>query len=256
MPGENDLQISVVVPAYNEEERLGETLPHLWRALRRRFGSFEIIVVDDGSTDGTASLVREYADGAAHVSLLSCEGNRGKGHAVRKGVLAAAGSHILFTDADLSTPVREVRKLLRVIGEGADVAIGSRALSESRIVEYQPFYRVLMGKTFNRMVHLLVLRGIADTQCGFKCFRREAAREIFSRCRIDGFSFDVEALFLARKLGYSIREVGVLWRNSPLSRVHPVVHSLQMMRDLLVIRGNSWRGRYPPTGEVRTSTET
>lgn len=244
MPEAKSLEISVVVPAYNERARLESTLPHLDRALARRFDSYEIIVVDDGSTDGTAALVNDYAGGAAGVRLISYPANRGKGHAVKQGVLAAAGENVLFSDADLSTPVREVRKLLQALDEGFDVAIGSRARRESRVLQYQPFYRVLMGKIFNRMVRLLVLGGIADTQCGFKCFRGGAAQEIFRRCRVEGFGFDVEALFIAGKMGYRVREIGVLWRNSPQSRVHLLFHSLQMMADLVRIRRYDLKGYY------------
>jgi dolichyl-phosphate beta-glucosyltransferase len=244
MPDSVKPEISVVVPAYNEEARLETTLPHLDRSLARRFDSYEIIVVDDGSTDGTASLVEGYAADSGSVRLISYPANRGKGHAVKRGVLAASGEHVLFSDADLSTPVREVRKLLQALDEGFDAAIGSRARRESRILQYQPFYRVLMGKTFNMMVRLLVLGGISDTQCGFKCFRGGTAQEIFSRCRIEGFGFDVEALYIAGRMGFRVKEVGVLWRNSPQSRVHPLYHSLQMMADMVRIRWYSLKGLY------------
>lgn len=250
------VHLSVVVPAYNEEARLTLTLPHLWKALKRRIADFEIIVVDDGSTDGTAAVVTRFAEDHPDVRLIRYVNNRGKGYAVRTGILAAAGKYILFSDADLSTPVREVTKLLRTLEEGFDVAIGSRARSESRIIRYQPAYRVLMGKTFNKIVRLLAVRGINDTQCGFKCFTRRAAREVFSDCRIDGFSFDVEALYLARMKGFRIREVGVLWRNDPQSKVHPVRHSMQMLRDIMLIRLYSAAGYYGRSGIMRASTET
>jgi len=249
------LELSVVVPAFNEEGRLGKTLPHLWNGLKRRFSTFEIIVVDDGSRDSTASIVTRFAETHPEVRLISYGNNRGKGYAVRTGMLAARGRHILFSDADLSTPFREVAKLLTKMAEGFDVAIGSRARRESRIIEYQPAYRVLMGKTFNKVVRLLAVRGISDTQCGFKCFTRQAAREIFSDARIDGFSFDVEALYIAGFKGLRVAEVGVLWRNDPQSKVHPVKHSLQMLRDLILIRLFSATGCYGLVGSFRTSTE-
>jgi dolichyl-phosphate beta-glucosyltransferase len=248
----DELEISVVIPAYNEEKRLDSTLPHLWRSLKRRFNKFEIIVVDDGSTDRTPQLVLECSREYSEVRLIRYENNRGKGYAVRTGILAASGRYVLFSDADLSTPVREIRKLLKSLSEGYDVAIGSRATREARIVKYQPFYRVLLGKTFNKMVQAFTVRGISDTQCGFKCFRRNAAREIFGCCRIDGFSFDVEALFVARHKGFKIAEIGVLWRNNPLSKVNPVIHSMQMLRDLFIIRFFGVTGSYGVTVEVRS----
>jgi dolichyl-phosphate beta-glucosyltransferase len=248
----DQIEISVVVPAYNEEERLDSTLPHLWRSLKRRFNKFEIIVVDDGSTDRTSELVSRFAEEHSEVRLIRYENNRGKGYAVRTGVLAASGHYVLFSDADLSTPVREIRKLLKSLSEGYDVAIGSRATREARIAKYQPFYRVLLGKTFNKLVQLLTVHGINDTQCGFKCFKRNAAREIFDCCRIDGFSFDVEALFVARHKGYEIAEIGVLWRNSPLSKVNPVFHSMQMLRDLFIIRFFGATGCYGVSSNVRS----
>lgn len=251
-----NLQLSVVVPAFNEEGRLGVTLPHLWRSLQRRFADFEIIVVDDGSGDKTAEIVSRFAAMHREVRLLRYDTNRGKGYAVRTGVLAAKGNFVLFSDADLSTPISELRKLMNALADGCDIAIGSRAHRQAKILRKQPYYRVLMGKTFNKMVRLLTIGGIRDTQCGFKCFTRQAAREIFSNCRIDGFSFDVEALCLARMKGYRIKEVGVLWRNDPQSKVSPIRHSLQMFRDILLIRYYLVAGYYGRTGILRTSTET
>jgi dolichyl-phosphate beta-glucosyltransferase len=251
-----DLQLSVVVPAFNEEVRLNVTLPHLWRSLKRRFVDFEIIVVDDGSVDKTAEVVSRFAAAHREVRLLRYDANRGKGYAVRTGVLTARGNFVLFSDADLSTPVREVQKLLNALADGHDIAIGSRAHRQAKILRKQPFYRVLMGKTFNKIVRLLTIGGIRDTQCGFKCFTRQAAREIFGNCRIDGFSFDVEALCLARMKGFRIKEVGVLWRNDPQSKVHPVRHSLQMFRDIILIRYYLTAGYYGRAGMLRTSTET
>lgn len=179
----------------------------------------------------------------------------GKGHAVRTGVLAARKDYVLYCDADLSTPFREIRKLLRALDEGCDIAIGSRARKETRILERQPLYRVLMGKTFNKIVKLLAVSGINDTQCGFKCFKAPVALDIFRDCQIDGFSFDVEMLYVARKRGFSIKEIGVLWKNDTQSRVHPVYHSLQMLKDLLVIRGYELLGCYGDRGGLRKRTE-
>ena len=233
MAKSGELEISVVVPAYNEEARLRATLPRLYKALKIRFRAFEVIVVDDGSTDDTSGVVERFSREHPEVRLMRYEPNRGKGRAVRTGMLAAGGKYILMSDADLSTPVREVRKLLAAIEEGYDIAIGSRAVKDSRILEHQPFHRVLLGKTFNKIVRLLLVRGIADTQCGFKLFTEASARRIFPQCRLDGFSFDVEVLYRARTLGLSVKEVGVIWINSPESKVSPLPHSIEILRDLL-----------------------
>jgi dolichyl-phosphate beta-glucosyltransferase len=251
----NKYFMSVIVPAFNEKERLTDTLPKLWHSVQRHFSSFEIIVVDDGSSDGTENLVKEFSASHPGIRVIRYEKNMGKGHAVRTGVLAAKGEYIMFCDADLSTPFPEIDKLMKAMDEGCDVAIGSRARRESKIIKKQAIYRVLMGKTFNKFVQVLALPGIIDTQCGFKCFRGPVAREIFECCRIDGFSFDVELLFLGRKMGMRIKEVGVLWENNVLSKVHPVFHSLQMLRDLFVIRWYWLTGCYGARSGVRSKIE-
>ena len=247
--GENMLvarpYLSVVIPAYNEERRLSVTLGSMWRALRRRFPSFEMIVVNDGSIDGTAAIVESFSHDHLHVRMISYAVNRGKGYAVRQGVLASRGKYVLFCDADQSTPLREVRKLLRAL-EHAEIAIGSRAIRESMIIEKQPVYRMLMGKTFNKIVQVLALPGVWDSQCGFKIFKRAAAKELFGSSRIEGFSFDVEILFLARKRGFVYREVGVKWVNSLESKVNPIIHSLQMLKDLISMRCNYFCNKYAP----------
>jgi dolichyl-phosphate beta-glucosyltransferase len=247
--------LSVVVPAYNEEQRLPKSLQVLWDTVGRYFSTFEIIIVDDGSTDRTADIVMSFSEQRPGVRLIRYQKNRGKGYAVRTGVLAAVGDLVLFSDADLSTPVSEVEKLLRAMEGGADVAIGSRAVRDTVIVKRQPLYRVLMGKTFNKFVQLLATPGISDTQCGFKLFTRSAALSLFSDCRIDGFGFDVEVLFLARKRGLTIREIGVQWLNSPESKVHPIVDSARMLRDLLVIRRHAMMGDYGCISSRRTKIE-
>jgi len=255
MPVKNSRSLSVVVPAYNEEDRLQVTLPHLCKNVRRRFLDYEIIVVDDGSSDETSRIVKEARHFDENVRLIRYRDNMGKGHAVRTGVLAARKDYIVFCDADLSTPFREINKLFKAIDDGYDIAIGSRARKETRILKRQPLYRVLMGKTFNKIVQMLAVPGINDTQCGFKCFKAAIAIDIFRDCQINGFSFDVEMLHIARKRGFKIKEIGVLWKNNEQSKVHPIYHSLQMLKDLLVIRGYELLGYYGKREGLRKRTE-
>jgi dolichyl-phosphate beta-glucosyltransferase len=233
-------RLSVVIPAYNEDRRIPETLEALQRYAAGRFEAVEILVVDDGSSDGTADVARAFAARAASpvsVRVLSNGKNLGKGASVRSGMLAASEDWILMTDADLSTPIEDLPALYAALTDGgADVALGSRALAESRLEVRQPLYREFMGRTFNRMVQLLLLGGIRDTQCGFKLFKREAARAIFSRAKVDRFAFDVEAVFLAQKLGLTVVEIPVTWRNSPHSTVSPLRDSAQMFFDIVRIR--------------------
>ena len=224
--------LSVVIPAYNEARRLGPSLEALRRRLELRFARFELIVVDDGSRDGTAALARGFSG----ARLIELGRNRGKGAAVREGMLAAKGDFALFTDADLSTPIEEVEPFLDRLKAGADIVIGSRALPGSELRVRQSRLRESMGKIFNRVMRALCGLPYRDTQCGFKAFTKDAARAVFSRARIDGFAFDVEALTIARSLRLKVEERPVPWTNSPDSRVRIVRHSLEMLRDVLRIR--------------------
>ena len=211
--------LSLVIPAYNEEKRLPVSLARIadWLGSRTPAISAELVVVDDGSADRTAAVAEKTAAGLGLTArVIRFPENRGKGAAVRAGVLESAGEHVLVTDADLSTPIEEVDKLLAA---GAPVAIGSRGVDTTLVKQRQPLFRVASGKVFNLLVRVLAVSGIRDTQCGFKLFRRDAAREVFSRATVDRFAFDVEALLLARRLGYAIAEVPVLWFNSPETRV-------------------------------------
>ena len=230
--------LSVVIPALNEEDRLPRTLERIASYLGRRGGGYEVLVVDDGSHDRTS----ERAE-AAGATVLRNEANRGKGFAVRRGMLAARGPRRLMTDADLSTPIEELDRLSARMDEGHDVVVGSRALPGARIEVRQPWYRENTGRLFNLFVRALAVPGVKDTQCGFKLFSAAAARDVFSAARVDGFSFDVEALFLARKKGYRIAEVPVLWRNDAASRVS-LLRGALAFPDLLRIRANDWSGRY------------
>jgi dolichyl-phosphate beta-glucosyltransferase len=234
--------LSVVVPAYNEERRLPETLPRIVDFLRAQTYPCEVIVVDDGSTDGTADVVEGIAAEAPSVRLIKNE-HRGKGYAVKTGVLAAGGDYIFLCDADLSMPIEEVANFLPPALEEYDVAIGSREVEGARRYD-EPGLRHLMGRVFNTLVRLLAVRGFQDTQAGFKCFARQAAQEMFPYQTMDGFGFDVEILFIAQKRGYRIVEVPINWYYMSNSRVSPVSDSVRMFREILQVRMNDWRGLY------------
>jgi dolichyl-phosphate beta-glucosyltransferase len=237
-------ELSVVIPAYNEARRLPATLARLRQHLAARGRACEILVVDDGSSDGTAEVAG--ATGEA-VRVLRHEPNRGKGFAVRRGMLAATGERRLMTDADLSTPIEELAKLEAEIDRGFDVAIGSRAVAGARIEVHQPAYRETMGRAFNVLVQALLLPGLHDTQCGFKLFTAGAAAAAFSASRLDGFSFDVEALYVARLRGLRIAEVPVVWRNDDATRVSLGGGGAAFL-DLFRIRLLALRGTYGPGG--------
>jgi dolichyl-phosphate beta-glucosyltransferase len=229
--------MSIVIPAYNEEKRIAGSLLETC-AYMNDFGmEYEIIVVDDGSSDGTGRIVDHLAKDVRNVRLVRYEKNRGKGHALRTGVLVTKGDFVLVMDADLSTPMEELRKLMPYLSEGGfDIAIGSRALALSDIIRKQPWWRRGMGKTFNKIVKAIVIGGFNDTQCGFKLFRGVVGRTLFGEAKIDRFAYDVEILARAKKKGYGIQEVPIRWINSPESRVDPVKDSLQMLADLVRIR--------------------
>jgi dolichyl-phosphate beta-glucosyltransferase len=226
----------VVIPAYNEESRLPPTIKEIHRFLVHRSYDAEILVVDDGSRDRTRAVAKEAEAVCPSLRVLGYPKNRGKGFAVKTGVLAATRDAILFSDADLSTPIEELDRLWSWMDRGYDVVVASRSRHSSDVVVRQPFYREYMGRTFNMIVSMIAVRGIRDTQCGFKLFRRDAAHRIFSRLATDGFAFDVEALLRARKSGLRIAEVGVRWINSPQSRVHPVRDSARMLLEILRMR--------------------
>lgn len=220
------------------------TLERVCAYLSTKDFPYEIVVVDDGSTDNTLQITKSIANNNNHINVLSNERNSGKGYSVRRGMLSARGEYVFFTDADLSTPIEEIEKCLPYLVNGYDVVIGSRSMPGADIIVHQPWYREKMGKIFNFMVNVVLLRGIVDTQCGFKGFKRDVAKKVFSRCRIDGFSFDVEALYLSRKFDYKIKELPIRWENSTLSKVSPVKHSIQMFKDLLGIKMKDLQGYY------------
>lgn len=232
--------LSIVIPAYNESARIGPTLAAIVASLRTWPTAWDICVVDDGSTDDTAPLVEAFARAHPEVTLRRLPVNRGKGAAVRDGMLAARGDRILFCDADLATPMSELLPLWHALDDGADIAIGSRALAASRIEVHQHPAREFMGRTFNGIVRTLTRTQMKDTQCGFKLFTRAAAHDLFRRATIDGFAFDVEVLWLARHT-YRVAEIAVTWRHVEQSKVSPGRDALRMLRDTLALR---WRHRH------------
>jgi dolichyl-phosphate beta-glucosyltransferase len=232
----SEVRLSVVVPAYNEEVRLGRSLPKIFEYYSGQDYSFEVVVVSDGSSDSTAAIVREFCKERSQCRLVEYTPNRGKGYAVKTGMLEAKGELILFCDADLATPQEETVKLWKRIADGADVAIGSRPLRDSNLEIHQPFYREMLGRLGNKLIQLLAIRGIEDTQCGFKLFTAASANAIFRRCKLDGFSFDFEALMIARDLGYRIDEVPIRWMDQAGSKVVPWRDFPRALRDLVKLR--------------------
>lgn len=239
------MELSVIIPAYNEEKRIRKTLELIVTYLDKKKHNYEIIVVNDGSTDKTKEVVLECIKDARNkkIKIQSNPCNKGKGYSVKQGFLAATKLWVLFTDADLSTPIEELETCIRHAGTAA-VVIGSRNLPMSQIVVKQPFLRSTLGKLFPSFVRLLLLPKIRDSQCGFKLFRKDVAAAIAQRQRIDGFCFDVEQLYIARQLGFVIQEVPITWSNDERSKIHVVRDSILMFFDLLRIRWNALRGRY------------
>ena len=234
--------LSIVIPAYNEEARLPSTLEQVVAFLNTRPYDWEMVVADDGSADATASLVEACSREHSQVRLLSLT-HKGKGWAVKHGMLAARGEFRFLCDADLSMPVEQVERFLPPQLVGVDVAVGSREMPDSRRIG-DPARRRYGGRFYNRLVRALAVPGIADTQCGFKCFRGEVTPRIFQPLRIDGFAFDVEALFLALKAGLSVKEVGIDWYYREQSKVRPFQDPFAMIWDLLNIRWRHLRGLY------------
>jgi dolichyl-phosphate beta-glucosyltransferase len=237
-------ELTIIIPAYNEELRLPATLEHIAAYVRASGRETEILVVDDGSNDRTAGVAETFRNKFPALRLLSNGVNRGKGYSVRHGMLEARGRLVLFTDADLSAPIEEADKLLDAL-ETHDVAIGSRALDRRLIFERQSRFREFAGIIFNTVVRLCLRLPFVDTQCGFKAFRREPCRIVFEQQRIERFGFDPELLYLARHHGLRVTEIPVRWGHSPATKVSMLRDSAQMFFDVLVIRWNSLVGRYP-----------
>jgi glycosyltransferase involved in cell wall biosynthesis len=235
--------VSIVVPAFNEAHRIGDSINKIDAFMRQAPFCCELIVVDDGSTDNTAAVVSQVP--ARALRVVRNNENHGKGYTVRQGVLAATGKYVLFTDADLSAPIGELDKLLEVaVKEGVDVVIGSRAIDRRFIEKHQSALRELSGQTFNVMVRLLLGLNLHDTQCGFKLFDREKSRRIFEQQRTQGFGFDPELLFLARRAGLTISEIPVRWSHAEGSKIRLFRDGMRMFLDLVQIRFNAIIGRY------------
>jgi dolichyl-phosphate beta-glucosyltransferase len=239
------MHLSYVIPAFNEERRIGPTLHAVWGYLRGQSFESEIIVSDDGSTDSTCEMVAAFsreAVGGPPVRMLR-NPHLGKGGAVRAGMLAATGALRFCGDADQSMPVNQLDRFLAPESWAFDVAIGSRE-APGAIRHDEPAYRHVMGRVFNAIVRLVAVPGLDDTQCGFKLFTADAAEALFSQQTMNGFGFDVEVLFLARKRGFTIVEIGIEWRHVESSKVQPVPDTIRMLRDCVLVRLNDWRGRY------------
>jgi glycosyltransferase involved in cell wall biosynthesis len=235
---------SIVIPAYNESHRIPAALESVIATIRSRGWSAEVVVVDDGSTDATAELVRAFAADAPEVRLLQNPANRGKGYSVRAGVLAAQGDVVMFTDADLSAPMEEAERLFAAIAGGADIAIGSRWLERRRQTHRQPLYRQFFGRCFNGVTRFVMGLTFADTQCGFKAFTRQAAQTVFQLQTIERWGFDPEILFIALKRGFWVVEVPVSWAHDERSRISYLKDGLQMLREIAIVRWNAFLGRY------------
>ena len=236
--------LSVVIPAYKEKSRLRKSLPGLRDYLRNQGYSWEVIIVDDGSSDGTSEVPGEIFSESEALKVLKNSRNRGKGYSVKRGVLAAQGELVLMSDADFSTPIKEFEKLHACLKDDWDIAIGSRRLADSELEVRQPWYREIMGRVFSVFVQMMVLRGYADINCGFKCFAREKVVPVFSKLTLDGFIFDVEFLFVAQKRGLKIKEVPVKWRDVLPSRVNVVSDSIRLFFAVLRICFNNKKGLY------------
>lgn len=228
--------LSVVIPCFNEEQRLPRTIEQIEHYLDARQTPYELILVDDGSSDATRQVMDEASRQHPRVKVEALPHNRGKGRALATGVQAATGVEVLVTDADLSTPIEELEKLQAALNQGAGIAIASRALRASRVEISQPIYRVLMGKAFNLLVQAVLLPGIWDTQCGFKLFRGDVAHRVFAGLMTDGFGYDPEVLYRARKEGVKIAEVPVVWRNSAPTKVSAVRSSFDMLKHVVRVR--------------------
>ncbi len=253
----NNPKYSIVIPAYNESARIPATLRSVIDSVRAHGWNAEVVVVNDGSGDNTADVVREFAREAPEIRLLENPENRGKGYSVRHGILDSLGDVVMFTDADLSSPMDEAERLFAAIAQGADIAIGSRWLATSRQTHRQPLYRQIFGRCFNLLTRMVMNLPFADTQCGFKAFTRTAAQTVFQLQAIERWGFDPEILFIALKRGYAIKEVPVSWAHDARTRISYLRDGLQMLKELAIVRWNALIGRYGrPVHAIQRTGET
>lgn len=240
---------SIIIPAYNESTRIANGLEQVLAFVRRQQWSAELVVVNDGSKDDTAAIVRRYAASHPEVRLIENPGNRGKGYSVRNGVLHARGDIVLFTDADLSSPITEAPKLLEQINNGADVAIGSRWLETKLQTERQPILRQIAGRMYNLLLRVILGLQYRDTQCGFKAFTRSAAQAVFPLQHIERWGFDPEILFIARRKGFKVAEVPVAWAHDDRSKINPIADGIKMFGEMMKIRWLGLSGAYSQNAE-------
>jgi dolichyl-phosphate beta-glucosyltransferase len=240
------LNYSIVIPAYNESARIGAALERVLAHIAARAWDAEVIVVNDGSRDNTVEIIRRFSEANPRLRLVENPGNRGKGYSVRNGMLQARGKVLLFTDADLSSPIEEAGKLFDAIQSGADLAIGSRWMQSELQTQRQPLYRQLFGRIFNLLLRVTLGLKFKDTQCGFKAFTREASRAIFPLQQIERWGFDPELLYLAKRFGFRVAEVPVTWAHSEGTRISPLRDGLRMFGEMLKIRWNAMTGKYAP----------
>jgi dolichyl-phosphate beta-glucosyltransferase len=248
----SDITYSIVIPAYNEGERLGATLEKVLGYVREQGWNAEVIVVNDGSRDNTAELVRGFAENNPALRLVENPGNRGKGYSVRNGMLQARGEVVVFSDADLSSPIEEMPKLLEALAAGADIAIGSRWLRAELQTQRQSLHRQLFGRVFNGLNRIILGLRFKDTQCGFKAFTRRAAQTILPLQRIERWGFDPEILFLAHKFGFRVEEVPVRWGHVGGTRINPLLDGSRMFQEMMRIRWYDVTGKYDAGSAVGT----
>lgn len=244
------LYLSVIIPTYNEERRIGKTLATIRNFLNKKDYNYEILVVDDGSSDTTKEIVNIIAEGWPQLKIMVNSVNRGKGSVVKQGVLNATGKYILFTDADNATPIEQVDKLLEYVGK-YPIVIGSRHCPGAKIHIPQSRHRIFLSRASNLLIRLMTVPGIYDTQCGFKLFERNAGQNIFSNVRLDRFGFDFELLVIANHLGYKFKEVGIEWYNDPESKVRAGREAIRTLKDLIKVKINLLKGTYSKTGYIQ-----